>query len=119
MNAIGFIGQVGAGELLVLFAAILLLFGSKRLPGIARSLGRTFEELRRTSDQFRNQLLNADREEPPPVEPLPALKVPDFSRPAPAVQASTAAAPADAPSPDSAPAAATPPAPGESHDRPG
>jgi len=33
-------GSPGAGEMLVVFLAILLLFGAKRLPGIARSLGR-------------------------------------------------------------------------------
>jgi len=49
-------GSPGAGELLVILAAALLLFGSKRLPGIARSLGRAMEELRRAarevSDEF-------------------------------------------------------------------
>jgi len=61
---IGLIGDVGGGELLVVFAAILLLFGGKRLPSIARTIGKTMEHLRKTSRDFKYQLLNAD--EPPP-----------------------------------------------------
>ena len=61
-----FIGDVGGSEILVILAAILMLFGGKKLPSIARSLGRTVETLRRSADDFRDQLLNADREPDPP-----------------------------------------------------
>lgn len=38
--------QVGALELLILLAVILLFFGAKRLPQLGRSLGRGIRELR-------------------------------------------------------------------------
>ena len=40
-------GRIGFGELLVLLAIILLLFGSKKLPDLARSLGRSIAELKK------------------------------------------------------------------------
>ena len=46
-------GSPGAGELLLLFVVILVLFGPKRLPGIARIIGKTLDE------QLRNEAWNA------------------------------------------------------------
>ena len=37
----------GAPELLVIAFLILLLFGAKRLPGLARSLGQSMREFRK------------------------------------------------------------------------
>jgi TatA/E family protein of Tat protein translocase len=63
MNTLALLGDIGASELLVVFAAILLLFGSKRLPEVARGIGRALAELRRASQEFRDQFLEADRDE--------------------------------------------------------
>ena len=44
---------LGATELLIIFAVLLLLFGSARLPKLARSIGQASRELRdaaRTGD---------------------------------------------------------------------
>ena len=41
-------GQVGWGELVVILAILLLVFGAKRLPEIGRSVGRTFREFQRS-----------------------------------------------------------------------
>lgn len=54
-------GDVGGGEMFVVLAAALLLFGGKRLPGLARSLGKMSADLRRQADAFKGQLLQADR----------------------------------------------------------
>jgi sec-independent protein translocase protein TatA len=78
-------GDIGGGELLVVLAAILLLFGGNRLPSMARQIGRMVEELRKASQNFKDQLMNADREidepsdtdealnpaEPPKKDPTP------------------------------------------------
>lgn len=67
---IGLIGDIGGGELLVVAAAILLLFGGKRLPGIARTIGKTMEDLRKTSQDFKEQLLKAgEPSQDPPTPP--------------------------------------------------
>ncbi|MBN2302372.1 MAG: twin-arginine translocase TatA/TatE family subunit [Lentisphaerae bacterium] len=51
------IGTPGSGELLILFLVILLLFGPRRLPDIARTIGKIAEELRRASQDFRDQIM--------------------------------------------------------------
>lgn len=50
----------GGGELLLLFLVILILFGPRRLPEFARSIGRILAELRRAADDFKAQLLSAE-----------------------------------------------------------
>jgi len=42
--------DVGPAELLVVLALVLLLFGSKKLPELARGLGRAAHEFRRGRD---------------------------------------------------------------------
>lgn len=39
--------MIGTGELLIIFSVILLLFGGKRLPELARSLGQGIREFKR------------------------------------------------------------------------
>jgi sec-independent protein translocase protein TatA len=45
---------IGGWELLLIFVIILLLFGAKRLPEIARSLGKSIGEFKKTKDEFMN-----------------------------------------------------------------
>jgi len=52
----------GPGELVLLFALILVLFGPRRLPEIARAIGRVLADLRRASDDFRNQVMGIEDE---------------------------------------------------------
>lgn len=62
-SCLALIGDVGGMELLVIMAAILVLFGGKGLPGIARNLGKISRDLQRASQEFKNQLLAADEPE--------------------------------------------------------
>ncbi len=55
------------GELLVVFVVVLVLFGPRRLPEIARSIGRVLNELRRGSQEFKDHLMSMD--EPPSNSP--------------------------------------------------
>jgi TatA/E family protein of Tat protein translocase len=52
---------VGPEELALVFIIALLVLGPDRLPKVARDLGRTIGDLRRTSDEFRDEFLNADK----------------------------------------------------------
>ena len=60
-------GSPGPGELILLFVVILVLFGPRRLPEIARMIGKTLEDLRRASHDFRDQIMRI--EEQPAPEP--------------------------------------------------
>jgi len=53
-------GAPGHMELLLLFVLVLLLFGPRKLPDIARSIGRTISDLRRASQDFRDQVMSID-----------------------------------------------------------
>ena len=57
-------GSIGSGELLLIFAVALMIFGPHKLPGIARTLGRWLNELRRSAREFSDELTRATLEEP-------------------------------------------------------
>ena len=40
-------GRVGLGELLIILAVILLLFGATKLPQLARSMGKSVNEFKK------------------------------------------------------------------------
>lgn len=46
---------LGWQELLLVFMIVLLLFGAKRLPEIARSLGKASNEFKRAKDEFMDE----------------------------------------------------------------
>jgi TatA/E family protein of Tat protein translocase len=63
---------IGAPELLIILVVALLVLGPKRLPEIARSLGKGMAEFRRASNEF-TRTLSASVDEPPhPPAPAPA-----------------------------------------------
>ena len=61
---------IGTGELLLLLVIALIVLGPERMPQVARDIGKVMNDLRRTSDELQQELLNADRPAPP-AEPLP------------------------------------------------
>ncbi len=56
---------IGPPELLVIFLIILILFGAKRLPELARSLGRSINEFKNATQNIQQEL-DVTREEPLP-----------------------------------------------------
>jgi sec-independent protein translocase protein TatA len=68
-------GAPGGVELLIVFAAFLMLFGARRVPEMARSMGRLLEQLRRSARDLSDDLLHADLDEAPsarfPPRPAP------------------------------------------------
>jgi sec-independent protein translocase protein TatA len=44
---LGFFETLGPGELILILAVVLLLFGAKRLPEMARSLGKSSREFKK------------------------------------------------------------------------
>ena len=45
-------------DLIVIFFIILLLFGAKKLPELAKGLGQAVKEFSRAKDDFHNELTN-------------------------------------------------------------
>ncbi|NLY20472.1 MAG: twin-arginine translocase TatA/TatE family subunit [Tissierellia bacterium] len=52
-------GKLGLGELLLLFGVVLLLFGPKKLPELARSMGQAVKEFKKGQEEI-EETLNAD-----------------------------------------------------------
>ena len=52
---------VGPEELVLILIIALIVLGPDRMPKVARDLGRVVGDLRRTSDQLREEFLNADK----------------------------------------------------------
>lgn len=62
--------NLGAGEIAFIALAALILFGPKRLPEIARTVGKTLREFRRATGELTEEL-KAGLDEPPSTSPKP------------------------------------------------
>lgn len=52
---------IGPEELVLVLIVALLVLGPERLPRVARDVGKIVGDLRRTSDEFREEFLQADK----------------------------------------------------------
>lgn len=98
--------DVGSTEIVVILLVVLLLFGSKRMPDLARSVGKSLRELKKATSGIEAELRRA-MEEPPPAPPR-AARPPTADSLPPGGQPPAAAAPPPASSPPDEP-------PGEFH----
>lgn len=55
-------GGTGGGEIVLIFVVLLLLFGPRKLPEIARMLGKILSQLRNASNDFRDQVMKIEEE---------------------------------------------------------
>jgi len=53
---------IGMPELLLILAVALIVLGPKRLPEIARSLGKGLAEFRRTTDELKDEFREVEEE---------------------------------------------------------
>jgi sec-independent protein translocase protein TatA len=67
---------IGMPELIVILVVALLVLGPKRLPEVARSLGRGMAEFRRASSELRSTLTSAVEEPREPEKKKPAAGAP-------------------------------------------
>ncbi len=95
-------GPLGTTEMVIIFLLILILFGAKKLPTFARSLGKSMGEFRKAKDEFEREL-NVGEDE---VRTTPRLREPVGRQPVepPAAAESAAETAADSPPKDKQPA---------------
>lgn len=58
-----FIGGVGMQELIIIFLIVLLLFGGKKIPEIARGLGKAMREFRKARDDIHDAIEDDDADD--------------------------------------------------------
>ena len=64
---------IGMPELILILALALIVLGPKRLPEVARMLGKGLSEFRRATDDLKDELRRVDLEsEPSSTKPKPA-----------------------------------------------
>lgn len=51
-----FLSDVGGSEIVLILVVILIFFGSKSIPGIARSMGKAVHQIRQASEDVQNEI---------------------------------------------------------------
>lgn len=73
MNILAFgFGNLGGPDLFVILLIVLILFGSKKLPDLARSLGQSMNEFRKAREDFDRELRDSGTQRPQAQPPQPA-----------------------------------------------
>lgn len=59
---LAFIGNLGAGEIILILLVILLLFGAKKIPELAQGLGKGMKEFKKSLKDVEDELKKTDEE---------------------------------------------------------
>jgi sec-independent protein translocase protein TatA len=84
MNIIMFAGMLGGWEIILILAVVLILFGAKKLPELAKGLGTGIREFKKATREVQDEIANVAEEPPqkrvappaPPAAPTQAQNPP-------------------------------------------
>jgi sec-independent protein translocase protein TatA len=62
-NIFGFIGGLGGTEIVLIVFAILLLFGAKKIPELARGIGKGIREFKDATREVKNDIENSTKDD--------------------------------------------------------
>ncbi|MES2996414.1 MAG: twin-arginine translocase TatA/TatE family subunit [Verrucomicrobiota bacterium] len=62
MSTLAFIGSLGTPEIILIFVVILLLFGAKKLPELARGVGKSMGEFKKAREDFEREITRSENE---------------------------------------------------------
>jgi sec-independent protein translocase protein TatA len=65
--ALHFLAFLGWGEIVLILAVVLILFGAKKLPELAKGLGTGIKEFKKASREITDDFQRTIEEEPPPA----------------------------------------------------
>jgi sec-independent protein translocase protein TatA len=70
---ITFAWALGGTEVVLILAVILILFGAKKIPELARGMGQGIKEFKKATREVSDEIQNAETETPAkPAAPAPA-----------------------------------------------
>ena len=68
----------GGWEIVLILAVVLILFGAKKLPELAKGLGQGIKEFKKATREVSDEMQNAmDDNTPPPPKKIPEATVPN------------------------------------------
>ncbi|CAN5906921.1 hypothetical protein BH24BAC1_BH24BAC1_29770 [soil metagenome] len=62
-NVLGFIGGLGGTEVMLILLAILLLFGAKKIPELAKGLGKGIREFKDATKEIKSDIENSTKDD--------------------------------------------------------
>ena len=72
MNIMLGLFNLGGGEIILILAIVLILFGARKLPELAKGLGQGIREFKKATREVTDEVQNAvDETPPPPAKRLP------------------------------------------------
>ena len=71
------VGNLGVPELLIIAGVIILLFGARKLPEMARSLGKSAKAFKEETKGMRGEDKDAETPAAPPAQPIVQQQLPE------------------------------------------
>ena len=82
MSLFAFLPNLGGPDLIIILLIILVLFGAKKLPELARGMGSAIKEFQKAKDDFSDELHSAGKTDAAkPNVQTPAAAVPRIENP--------------------------------------
>lgn len=66
LNVLGFFGGLGGWEILLILMVLLIFFGAKRIPELARGLGKGIREFKDATKEIKSEIEEGVKEDPKP-----------------------------------------------------
>jgi sec-independent protein translocase protein TatA len=67
MSLLALLSNFGGPDLIIILLIVLVLFGAKKLPELAKGMGQAVKEFQKAKDEFSDELHNAGKA--PPAKP--------------------------------------------------
>jgi sec-independent protein translocase protein TatA len=61
-TTLAFMGPIGMPEMVIILIVVLLLFGAKKLPELARGVGKSMGEFKKAREDFESELTRSETE---------------------------------------------------------
>jgi sec-independent protein translocase protein TatA len=65
MSLLALLSNFGGPDLIIILLIVLVLFGAKKLPELAKGMGQAVKEFQKAKDEFSDELHNAGKATPP------------------------------------------------------
>ena len=71
MNEMFALFDLGGSQILLILAVILIFFGAKKIPDLAKGLGQGIKEFKKATREVTDEIQNSANSTPPPPPPAP------------------------------------------------